>query len=79
VGTEVNLVQRLAKIHPDKDIVPLSQVQCLCSTMFRIDPWHLCWVLENLQEGVVVNQVVVDSETRHWATVALQRMLDLSK
>lgn len=78
VGTEVNLVQRLAKMHPDKDIVPLSQVQCLCSTMFRIDPWHLCWVLENLQAGVVVNQVAVDSETRHWATVALQRMLDLS-
>lgn len=79
VGTEVNLVKRVAAMHKDKDIQPLSRVQCLCSTMFRIDPWHLCWVLENLVEGVVVNQIKVDSETRRLATEALDRMLELSK
>ena len=78
VGTEVNLVRRLAKMHADKDVVPLSRIQCLCSTMFRIDPWHLCWVLENLLEGKVVNQVSVDAETRLWAAQALGRMLSLS-
>ena len=78
VGTEMNLVKRLARMHPGKDIVPLSQVQCLCSTMFRIDPWHLCWALENLARGELVNRIEVDEETRHWATVALDRMLALS-
>ena len=79
VGTEVNLVKRVAAMHKDKDIQPLSRVQCLCSTMFRIDPWHLCWVLENLVEGTVVNQIKVDPETRRLATEALDRMLELSK
>jgi quinolinate synthase len=79
VGTEVNLVKRVAAMHPDKDIQPLSKIQCLCSTMFRIDPWHLCWVLENLVEGTVVNQIKVDDETRRLATEALDRMLELSK
>ena len=78
VGTEMNLVKRLARMHPDKDIAPLSQVQCLCSTMFRIDPWHLCWALENLVAGELVNRIEVDEETRRWATVALDRMLALS-
>ena len=78
VGTEMNLVQRLAQFHSDKDIVPLSKIQCLCSTMFRIDPWHLCWALENLAAGEIVNQVVVDSETRAQATLALERMIALS-
>jgi len=79
VGTEVNLVKRVAAMHKDKDIQPLSRVQCLCSTMFRIDPWHLCWVLENLAEGTVVNQIEVDDQTRRLATEALDRMLELSK
>jgi len=78
VGTEINLVRRLSKLHPDKDIQPLSRIQCLCSTMFRIDPWHLCWVLENLVQGTVVNQVSVDTETRRLAGEALERMLALS-
>ncbi|HXP91776.1 MAG TPA: quinolinate synthase NadA [Fibrobacteria bacterium] len=78
VGTEVNLVGRLSKLHPDKDVVPLSRIQCLCSTMFRIDPWHLCWVLENLVEGTVVNRITVDTDTRRWAGQALERMLALS-
>jgi quinolinate synthase len=47
--------------------------------MFRIDPWHLCWTLENLVDGHVVNQVQVDDDTRYWATEALNRMLELSK
>lgn len=77
VGTEMNLVKRLGRVHTDKDILPLSTVQCLCSTMFRIDPWHLCWALENLAKGVVVNRVSVDEQTRRWATTALDRMLAL--
>jgi quinolinate synthase len=77
VGTEVHLVQRLANQHPDQKIIVLSDCQCLCTTMYRIDLPHLCWVLENLVEGKVVNQIQVDAATRQWATVALQRMLDI--
>jgi quinolinate synthase len=75
VGTEVHLIQRLAKQHPEQKIVVLSDCQCLCTTMFRIDLPHLCWTLENLAEGKIVNQIKVDSHTRKWATVALERML----
>jgi quinolinate synthase len=78
VGTEVNLVGRMAQLHKDKDIVPLSQIQCLCSTMFRIDPWHLMWVLENLVAGEVVNRITVDPDTRRDALLAIERMLELS-
>ena len=53
----------------------LSDCQCLCTTMYRIDLPHLCWVLENLLEGKVVNEIRVDAHTRKWATVALERML----
>ncbi len=53
----------------------MSDCQCLCTTMYRIDLPHLCWVLENLLEGKVVNQVKVDQQTRKWALVALDRML----
>ncbi|MGD0540559.1 MAG: quinolinate synthase NadA [Tepidisphaeraceae bacterium] len=75
VGTEVHLVNRLAAQRPEQKIVVLSDCQCLCTTMFRIDLPHLCWVLENLAEGRIVNQIKVDSETRKWALVALDRML----
>jgi quinolinate synthase len=75
VGTEVHLVNRLAEQHPEQKIVVLSDCQCLCTTMYRIDLPHLCWVLENLVEGKVVNQIKVDAETRKWALVALDRML----
>src|ERR1019366_2743837 len=75
IGTEVHLVHRLAQQHPEQKITVLSDCQCLCTTMFRIDLQHLCWVLENLVEGVVVNQIKVDEQTRKWALVALQRML----
>src|SRR5687767_15386541 len=75
IGTEVHLVHRLAQQHPDQKIIVLSDCQCLCTTMFRIDLPHLCWALENLLEGEVVNEIKVDAHTRKWATVALERML----
>src|SRR3954462_13580810 len=77
IGTELNLVKRLAKGHPDKRIVFLDKTVCYCSTMNRIDLPHLVWALESLVEGTVVNQIQVDPETERWAKVALQRMLDL--
>ncbi len=75
VGTEIHLVNRLAHEHPDRRVVSLEDCGCLCSTMFRISPQHLCWTLESLVAGQVVNRVGVDPETRHWARVALDRML----
>jgi quinolinate synthase len=77
IGTELNLVQRLANAHPDKSIVFLDKTVCFCSTMNRIDLPHFVWAMENLVAGNVVNQIVVDAETEKWALVALQRMLDL--
>jgi quinolinate synthase len=75
IGTEVHLVNRLRREHPDQKIIVLSDCQCLCTTMFRIDLPHLCWAIENLQAGQVVNEVRVDPETRRWSLVALERML----
>jgi quinolinate synthase len=77
IGTELNLVQRLAKAHPDKHIAFLDKTVCYCSTMNRIDLPHLVWALESLVAGTVVNVVDVDPDTERWAKVALQRMLDL--
>ncbi|MEP9381011.1 quinolinate synthase NadA [Nocardioides sp. KR10-350] len=77
VGTELNLVKRLAAKHPDKRIVFLDRTVCYCSTMNRIDLPHLVWALESLVDGVVVNRITVDPDTQHHARVALQRMLDL--
>jgi quinolinate synthase len=77
VGTELNLVQRLARRHPDKEIVFLDRNVCYCSTMNRIDLPHLVWTLESLVDGVVVNRITVDPDTERDAKVALQRMLDL--
>jgi quinolinate synthase len=77
IGTELNLVKRLATNHPDKEIVFLEQHVCYCTTMNRIDLPHLVWALESLVAGEVVNRIVVDSDTEHYAKVALQRMLDL--
>lgn len=77
IGTELNLVQRLAKAHPEKTIAFLEQHVCYCATMNRIDLPHLVWALENLVAGDVVNQVTVDPETETYAKQALQRMLDL--
>jgi quinolinate synthase len=77
VGTELNLVRRLAKAHPDKQIVFLDKTVCFCSTMNRIDLPHLVWALESLVDGKVVNRIQVDRETEHYAKVALERMLAL--
>ena len=77
IGTEVHLVNRLREQHPDQKIIVLSDCQCLCTTMYRIDLPHLCWVLENLLEGRIVNQIKVDAQTRKWALVALERMLSI--
>lgn len=78
VGTEVNLVHRLAQMNPDKEVSSLSGISCLCATMYRIDPPHLLWALEKLESGEVVNQIKVDAETAKWAKVALDRMLELA-
>jgi quinolinate synthase len=77
IGTELNLVRRLATQHPDQQIVFLEQHVCYCATMNRIDLPHLVWALENLAAGHVVNQITVDPETELYAKEALQRMLDL--
>jgi len=78
VGTEVHLVNRLAKrLAPQKLVVSLDPNVCVCTTMFRITPHHLCWALENLVEGRVVNLIRVDDEAKRWARVALERMLSL--
>jgi quinolinate synthase len=77
IGTELNLVKRLALAHPDKQVVFLDKTVCFCSTMNRIDLPHLVWALENLVAGTVVNRIEVDPEVAHWARVALDRMLAL--
>ncbi|HWW73935.1 MAG TPA: quinolinate synthase NadA [Pyrinomonadaceae bacterium] len=75
VGTEVNLVNRLAAQHPDKHIRLLAPDLCMCATMYRIAPQNLAWVLDSLVAGRVVNQITVPEETARWARVALGRML----
>ena len=75
VGTELNLVNRLAKRHRDKFVTLLAPDLCMCATMFRIAPENLCWSLENLVGGHVVNQIKVDTDTANWARIALDRML----
>ena len=77
IGTELNLVKRLADANPDKEIVFLDRNVCFCSTMNRIDLPHLVWALESLVDGVVVNRIEVDPDTERDAKLALQRMLDL--
>jgi quinolinate synthase len=77
VGTELNLVRRLALAHPDKQITFLDKAVCYCSTMNRIDLPHLVWALEELVAGRVVNQITVDPDTAHHARVALDQMLAL--
>ena len=77
IGTELNLVKRLAHDHPDLEVVFLEQHVGYCATMNRIDLPHLVWALEDLAQGHVVNQITVDPETERYAKAALQRMLDL--
>ncbi len=78
VGTEIHLVKRLDDEHPDKTVVSLDPLVCPCSTMFRIDAAHLCWVLERLVEGEVVNRITVEPEVATWARAALERMLEIT-
>lgn len=75
IGTEINMVQRLAADHPEHTIFCLDPVVCPCSTMYRIHPGYLAWVLERLVAGEVVNRITVDDETAEFARVALERML----
>ena len=77
IGTELNLVQRLAKNFPDREIHFLDKTVCYCSTMNRIDLPHLVWAMESLVNGHLVNQISVDSEIAKFAKVALDRMLAL--
>lgn len=78
IGTEVNLVNRLVKQFPDKHIQLLAPDLCMCATMYRIAPQNLAWALDNLVAGNVVNEITVDEETKHFATVALERMLAIN-
>ena len=77
IGTELNLVQRLANTYPDREIHFLDKTVCYCSTMNRIDLPHLVWAMESLVQGRLVNQISVDTETAKYAKVALERMLAL--
>ena len=77
VGTEFSMVRRLASENPDKLIFCLDPIVCPCSTMYRIHPAYLAWVLDNLLQGRVVNRIQVEADTKRWARVALERMLAL--
>ena len=78
VGTEIHLVNRLAREQaPDRTVLSLDQFGCLCSTMFRVSPNHLLWILEELVEGRVHNRVTVPESDKHWNRVALDRMLSI--
>src|SRR5262249_38971767 len=89
VGTEIHLVNRLARevrgrvpggddVQPDRTVLSLDQFGCLCSTMFRVSPNHLLWILEALVDGAVHNRIVVPDAQKHWTKVALDRMLSIS-
>ena len=77
VGTELNLVRRLATENPEKEVHFLDKTICYCSTMNRIDLPHLVWALESLVHGRVPNVIKVDRETAHFSRIALERMLAL--
>ncbi|MEJ7848348.1 MAG: quinolinate synthase NadA [Pyrinomonadaceae bacterium] len=79
IGTEVNLVNRLARRFPDKEIHLLAPDLCMCATMYRIAPQNLAWAIENLLEGNVVNEIVVEPETKHFAGIALERMINFTE
>ncbi len=79
IGTELNLVLRMQKQFPDKEILLLAPDLCMCATMYRIAPQNLAWSLDNLVAGNVVNQIKVDDTTKHYALIALQRMIDFTE
>ncbi len=78
IGTELHLVNRIKKEHPEQEIHFLSPVVCMCATMYRIDLAHLAWAIENLLEGDIVNQIQVDEETSRYSLIALERMLEVN-
>ena len=78
IGTELNLVQRLARKHQDKHIVFLDKTVCYCSTMNRIDLPHLVWAMESLVANHLVNQIKVDEKTAQYSKIALEQMLALA-
>jgi quinolinate synthase len=79
VGTEVHLVNRLAReVAPERTVLSLDTLGCLCSTMFRVSPNHLLWILESLVNGEVHNRIEVPESQKHWVKVALDRMLSIS-
>ena len=78
IDTEINLVDRLAQAHPDKTIISLNPTVCVCVTMYRIDVPHLLWALDNLVQGKIVNQIIVEPDIARDAKLALDRMLQLS-
>jgi quinolinate synthase len=79
IGTEIHLVNRLAKrfLTQGKKIITLDDSGCLCTTMYRISPQHLAWILENLIEGRVLNRIQVREDVKYWARTALDRMLEI--
>ena len=79
IGTEVNLVNRLQDRFPDQEIHLLAPDLCMCATMYRIAPQNLAWAIDNLVNDVVVNEIVVDDETKHFANIALSRMIELTE
>lgn len=79
IGTEVNLVNRLQQRFPDQEIHLLAPDLCMCATMYRIAPQNLAWAMDNLVNDVVVNEIVVDDETKHFANIALGRMIEMTE
>ena len=77
IGTEIHLVNRLAQEHPDKTVINLTRMMCLCSTMYRIDVPHLHWTMEHLAKGTVVNQITVPPEIARASMTALNRMFEI--
>ena len=79
IGTEINLVKRLAHTFTDKNIFCLDEMVCPCATMYRVHPAYLLWVLEGLVAGIMINQITVSKEDQKFSKISLQRMLDLPK
>jgi quinolinate synthase len=78
VATEVHLVNRLRhEVEPDRTVITLDPFGCLCSTMFRVSPNHLLWIMEGLLEGQIHNQIIVPEEQKRGAKLALDRMLEV--
>jgi quinolinate synthase len=79
VGTEISMVNRLAKENPDKTIFCLDPIVCPCATMYRIHPAYLLWVLDGILAGLVINRISVPGKTKKEALLALERMLEISR